>query len=407
MQVLFVSDNFPPESNAPASRLHEHARRWVQAGHGVTVITCAPNFPEGKVYPGYENRWHQVESMDGIRVVRVKTYVAANEGIFRRTLDYVSFMGSSVIAGAFEPRPDVIAATSPQFFAALAGLQLSRLQGVPFVLEVRDLWPASIVAVGALRRGSLVSALERVELTLYRRARAIVVVTRAFREDMIRRGIPKEKIHVIPNGADLSWCAPRPRDSAFLREYALEGKFVVAYLGTHGMAQGLERVLDAAELLRDQTDIVFLFAGGGAERAALEKSVARRALGNVRLVPRQPKERMPVLWSACDLALIPLRADPVFTTVVPSKLFEAMAHGVPVLLSVPEGEATALVREQGCGVVTPPEDPVSLATAIRTLRSSRERLSELRARALAAAPQFSRERQAERLLRVLQQAARC
>jgi glycosyltransferase involved in cell wall biosynthesis len=407
MHVLFLSDNFPPESNAPASRLHEHARHWVQAGHAVTVITCAPNFPEGKVYPGYENRWHQVETIDGIRVVRVKTYVTANEGVFRRTLDYVSFMCSSTIAGAFERRPDVVVATTPQFFAALAGWQLSRVRRVPFVLEVRDLWPASIVAVGALRRGRVVSALEQLELALYHRARAIVVVTRAFRDDIARRGIPRGKIHVVPNGADLSWCGPRPRDIPFLRQYALEEKFVVGYLGTHGMAHGLERVLDAAELLRDQSGVVFLFAGGGAERAALEKSVARRALGNVRLVPRQPKECMPALWSACDLALIPLRADPVFATVVPSKLFEAMAHGVPVLLSTPEGEATALVREQGCGIVTPPEDPASLAAAIRALQSSRERLGELRARALAAAPQFSRERQAARLLGVLQQAAQC
>jgi colanic acid biosynthesis glycosyl transferase WcaI len=407
MHVLFISDNFPPESNAPASRLHEHARHWVRAGHQVTVITCAPNFPEGKVYPGYENRWHQVEIIDDIRVVRVKTYVTANEGVVRRTLDYLSFMCASVVAGVFEQRPDVVVATSPQFFAALGGWQLSRLQRVPFVLEVRDLWPASIVAVGALRQRSVIAALERLELALYRRARSIVVVTAAFQNDLARRGIPLAKIHVVPNGADLSWCAPRPRDATFIREQRLEGKFVVGYIGTHGMAHGLERVLDAAELLRDMPEVAFFFAGGGAERAPLEKSVAQRALTNVRLIRRQPKERMPALWSACDLTLIPLRDDPVFATVIPSKLFEALAHGVPVLISVPEGEATALVREQGCGVITPPEDPVALAAAIRALAGSRERLGELRARALEAAPRFSRERQAERLLGVLEQAARC
>jgi colanic acid biosynthesis glycosyl transferase WcaI len=407
MHVLFISDNFPPESNAPASRLHEHARHWVRAGHQVTVITCAPNFPEGKVYPGYENRWHQVEIIDDIRVVRVKTYVTANEGVVRRTLDYLSFMCASVVAGVFERRPDVVVATSPQFFAALGGWQLSRLQRVPFVLEVRDLWPASIVAVGALRQRSVIAALERLELALYRRARSIVVVTAAFQNDLARRGIPLAKIHVVPNGADLSWCAPRPRDATFIREQRLEGKFVVGYIGTHGMAHGLERVLDAAELLRDMPEVAFFFAGGGAERAPLEKSVAQRALTNVRLIRRQPKERMPALWSACDLTLIPLRDDPVFATVIPSKLFEALAHGVPVLISVPEGEATALVREQGCGVITPPEDPVALAAAIRALAGSRERLGELRARALEAAPRFSRERQAERLLGVLEQAARC
>jgi colanic acid biosynthesis glycosyl transferase WcaI len=407
MRILFVSDNFPPESNAPASRLHEHARHWVRAGHEVTVITCAPNFPEGKVYPGYENRWHQTEVIDGIRVVRVKTYVTANEGFVRRTLDYASFMGASVVAGVLERRPDVVVATSPQFFAAVGGFQLSRLLRTPFVFEVRDLWPASIVAVGALRDGCLIGALERLELFLYRKARAIVVVTATFRRDISSRGIPAEKIHVIPNGADLSWCAPRARDSAFIVEQRLEDKFVVGYIGTHGMAHGLERVLDAAELLRDCPEIALFFAGGGAERAALEKSVARRGLQNVRLVPRQPKEHMPALWSACDLTLIPLRNDPVFAGVVPSKLFEAMAHGVPVVMSVPEGEATALVREEGCGVVIPPEDPVALAAAIRMLVRSPERLAELGARALAAAPRYSRQHQAQRLLAVLEQAARC
>jgi glycosyltransferase involved in cell wall biosynthesis len=407
MNVLFVSDNFPPESNAPASRLHEHARHWVRAGHEVTVITCAPNFPEGKLYPGYDNRWHQVEILDGIRVVRVKTYITANQGFVRRTLDYLSFMCTSVAAGALERRPDVVVATSPQFFAAVGGWQLSRLQRVPFVLEVRDLWPASIVAVGAMRDSWMIGVLERLEVFLYRRARAIVVVTGAFREDIARRGIPIEKIHVITNGADLTWCAPRARDPAFVREQALEGKFVVGYLGTHGMAHALERVLDAAELLRDTPEVAFFFAGGGAERAALEKSVARRALASVRLVPRQPKERMSALWSACDLTLIPLRNDPLFAGVIPSKLFEAMAHGVPVLMSVPEGEATALVREHGCGLVTPPEDPVALAAAIRALVRSPERLRELAARGLEAAPRFSRERQAERLIGVLEGAARC
>jgi colanic acid biosynthesis glycosyl transferase WcaI len=407
MEVLFVSDNFPPESNAPASRLHEHARHWVRAGHGVTVITCAPNFPEGKPYPGYENRWHQVELIDGIRVVRVKTYMTANEGVLRRTLDYASFMAMSVAAGVLEKRPDVVVASSPQFFAALGGWQLSRLQRAPFVLEVRDLWPASIVAVGALRDSPVIRALERLELLLYRRARAIVVVTQAFRRDIALRGIPEEKLHVVPNGADLGWCAPQPRDPAFLSEHGLEGKFVVGYIGTHGMAHGLERVLDAAELLRDTPDVAFFFAGGGAERASLEQSVARRALPNVRLVPRQPKARMPTLWSACDLTVIPLRDNPVFAGVMPSKLFEAMAHGVPVVMSLPEGEATALVREQGCGVVVPPENPAALAAAIRMLSLSRARLNELRERALAAAPKFSRQHQAERLLRVLEQVARC
>jgi colanic acid biosynthesis glycosyl transferase WcaI len=401
VNILFLSDNFPPESNAPASRLHEHARYWVRAGHQVTVITGAPNFPEGKLYPGYDNRWHQVETLDGIRVVRVKTFIAPNEGFFTRTLDYLSFMASGTLAGLLERRPDVVVASSPQFFAAVGGSLLARLQRVPFVLEVRDLWPASIVAVGAMQPGPIIDALERLELSLYRQARAVVVVTEAFRRDITSRGISPDKLHVVPNGADLGWCAPVPRDHALMREHGLENELVVGYIGTHGMAHALERVLDAAELLRDSPGVTFFFAGGGAERAALEASVAARGLESVKLIPRQPKERMSALWSACDLTLIPLRDDFVFSGVIPSKLFEAMAHGVPVLMSVPRGEATAIVEETGAGLSVPPEDPVALASAIRALSSSRHRLTEMRTRALAAAPRYSRERQAKRMLEVL------
>jgi colanic acid biosynthesis glycosyl transferase WcaI len=406
VNILFLSDNFPPESNAPASRLHEHARYWVRAGHRVTVITGAPNFPEGKLYPGYDNRWHQVDSVDGIRVVRVKTFIAPNAGFLARTLDYLSFMCSGTLAGWLERRPDVVVASSPQFFAAVGGWQLARRKHVPFVFEVRDLWPASIVAVGAMRDSRLIRELERLELFLYRQARAVVVVTDAFRRDIVRRGIAPEKVHVVPNGADLSWCAPAPRDEAFMREHRIHGELIVGYIGTHGMAHALERVLDAADLLRDTPQISFLFAGGGAERASLEASVAARGLGNVVLLPRQPKSRMSSLWSACDLALIPLRNEPVFSTVIPSKLFEAMAHGVPVVLSVPCGEATGIVESTGSGLGVPPEDPAALARVLRELLGARHRLAEMRARALAAAPQFSRERQAARMLEVLASAAR-
>jgi colanic acid biosynthesis glycosyl transferase WcaI len=406
VNILFLSDNFPPESNAPASRLHEHARYWVRAGHRVTVITGVPNFPEGKVYPGYENRWHQREQLDGIEVVRVKTLIAPNEGFFARTLDYLSFMCSGAAAGLIERRPDLVVASSPQFFAAVGGWQLARLRRVPFVLEVRDLWPASIVAVGAMRDGAVIDALERLELFLYRQAQAVIVVTEAFRRDIASRGVDPGKLHVVTNGADLSWCAPVPRDEAFVREHGLGSELCVGYIGTHGMAHALERVLDAAELLRDTPQITFFFAGGGAERARLEASVAERRLSNVALVPRQPKSGMSRLWSACDVALIPLRNDPVFATVIPSKLFEAMAHGVPVLMSVPPGEATAIVEQTGSGLVIPPEDPGALAGALRELLGARGRLAELGARALAAAPQFSRERQAGRMLEVLASVAR-
>lgn len=405
MRILFLSDNFPPESNAPATRLHEHAVRWVRAGHEVTVITCAPNFPEGKLYPGYRNRWRQVETIDGIRVVRVKTYITANEGFLRRTLDYMSFMAMAFAMGLFERRPDVVVATSPQFFCAIAGWALSIAKWRPFVFELRDLWPASIVAVGAMATSPAIRLLERIELFLYRRAAAVVSVTESFREDLVSRGIPREKIQVVINGVDLDRYEPRPRDSGLEREFGLEGKFVAGYMGTHGLAHALPKVLEAAERLKGRGDIAFFFAGAGAQRETVERIVAERGLANVRLIPRQPKDRMPALWSACDVAIVPLRDNPVFATVIPSKIFESMAMGVPILMSLPEGEATRIIRETGAGVCVPPEDPEAMAAAIVELAEHPEKVAALRAVARKAAPQFSRDHLAARMASILEEVA--
>jgi colanic acid biosynthesis glycosyl transferase WcaI len=264
MHLVFLTDNFPPETNAPATRGYEHARRWVEAGHRVTVITCAPNFPEGKVYAGYRNRWHQRETIDGIEVVRVKSFIAANKGFAARILDYVSFMLTGSVAALFVQRPDVVLATSPQFFCAVGGWLVAKLRRRPFVFEVRDLWPESIKAVGAMRQGRLIEALEKLELFLYRQASGVVVATEAFRENLRSRGIDPRKITVVRNGVDLTRYAPRERDTQLAEELGLTGKFVVGYLGTHGMAHALHRVVEAAELVRDDPRLHFLFVGGGA-----------------------------------------------------------------------------------------------------------------------------------------------
>ncbi|NLB59238.1 MAG: glycosyltransferase family 4 protein [Gammaproteobacteria bacterium] len=401
MKILFLSDNFPPEGNAPATRLYEHAVRWVRAGHEVTVVTCAPNFPEGRLFAGYRNRWRQVETMDGIRVVRVKTYITANEGFIKRTLDYMSFMLMGFVLGLLEKRPDVVVATSPQFFCAIGGWALSVAKWRPFVFELRDLWPASIIAVGAMKKSFVIRALEKVELFLYRRAAAIISVTESFREDLVARGVPRGKIHVVINGVDLDRYEPRPRCPELEAEFGLAGKFVAGYMGTHGMAHALPKVLEAAERLLEREDIVFFFAGSGAERGKVERLVAERGLHNVRLIPRQPKERMPALWSACDLSIVPLRDTPVFATVIPSKIFEAMGMGVPILMSLPEGEATAIVCSTQSGVCVPPEDPEAMAEAIAALADDPERMAAYRKTARAAAPGFSRDTQAVKVIDVL------
>jgi colanic acid biosynthesis glycosyl transferase WcaI len=406
VRILFLSDNFPPEGNAPATRLYEHAIRWVRAGHEVTVITCAPNFPEGKLFPGHRNAWRQVETMDGIRVVRVKTYITANEGFLKRTLDYVSYMLMATLMSLFERRPDVVVATSPQFFCALAGWMVSVLKWRPFVFELRDLWPASIMAVGAMRRSLVIRLLERLEMFLYHRAAAVISVTESFREDLVGRGVRRDKIHVVINGVDLDRYEPRVRDGGLAREFALEDKFVAGYMGTHGMAHALPKVLEAAELLLHREDIAFFFAGSGAERSRVEQIVAERNLLNVRLIPRQPKERMPALWSLCDISIVPLRDTPVFSTVIPSKIFEAMGMGVPILMSLPEGEATGIVRRTRSGVCVSPERPDAMASEIARLADAAEEVAQLRRQAREAAAQFSRDALSADLIDVLTKVVR-
>jgi colanic acid biosynthesis glycosyl transferase WcaI len=403
VHILFLTENFPPERNASATRVHERACYWVKWGHEVTVLTCAPNFPEGKVFPGYRNKWYQVERVDGIRVVRVKTFITANEGIVLRTLDFLSFMGGATIAGLFQKSPDVVISTSPQFFAAVGGWGLAGLRRKPFIFELGDLWPASIAAVGAMEQNVFLRWMERLELYLYRRSEAVIALTRSFKEDLVRRGVPPGKIAVVINGVDLPRYAPRPRDKELAKRYGLEEHFVVGYIGTHGMAHALEKVLDVAERMERLPDLRFLFVGGGAGKAKLEGELAKRKLKNVVLVPPQPKERMPEFWSLCSVALVHLKDTPVFASVIPSKIFEAMGMGLPVLLASPKGEASRIVESGGAGVWVPPEDPEALERGIRKLKDEPIYYGECAARSRTAASRFTRELQARNVLKVAEQ----
>jgi colanic acid biosynthesis glycosyl transferase WcaI len=401
MRILFLTDNFPPEGNAPASRVYEHACYWVHWGHKVTVLTCAPNFPEGRVYEGYGNRWYSVEEMDGIRVVRVKTFIAQNEGVMLRTLDYLSFMIAGFLAGLWQVRPDMVVATSPQFFTTVGGWALSRVRRLPFVFELRDLWPASILAVGAMRENVVLRWLEHLELFLYHASVKVIALTESFKINLVERGIHADKVEVIINGVDLTRYTPRPPDTDLRKRLGLEGCFVVGYVGTHGMAHALDNVLEAAELLRDTPTIRFLFVGAGAARAALVQEANKRRLDNVIFVPAQPKGRILAYWSICDLALVSLKNTPLFTTVIPSKIFEAMGMGCALLLVAPDGEASRIIRGTGAGVVVPPECPPALAGAVKTLCHDEALLRRLAMNSLRAAPQFSREKQARDMLHIL------
>ena len=405
MNILLLTENFPPEGNAAAARIYERACYWVRWGHSVTVVTCAPNFPDGVLFEGYRNRWHQTETLDGIRVVRVKTFIAPNRGVARRSLDFLSFGCTGLAAALFERRPDVVVGNSPQLFAAAAGCGVGALRRVPFVFELADLWPASIAAVGAVRRALPLMLLERLELYLYRRAAVVVALTVGIKDNLVARGIPAEKIAVVRNGVDLTRYGPRPRDEALAQAWGLGSRFVVGYVGTHGMAHGLRNVLDTAEMLRDAPEIVFLFVGAGAEQDMLIADAQRRELDNIVFQPVQPKETLSSVWSLCDIALAHLKNTPLFAGALPTKMFEAMGMGLPVLLAAPEGEASGLLLDTGAGVWVPPEDPSALASAIRSLHADPAARERFAAASRAAAPAHSREARARDTIRVLELAA--
>ena len=376
MRILFLSHYFPPEVNAPASRTFEHCREWVRAGHRVTVVTCAPNHPRGEVYPGYRNRLWQRETRDGIEVIRLWTFISANEGFAKRSLGYLSFLIACVFAAPFLPRADVLLTTSPQFFNGLAGYPVKLLKRLPWVLEIRDLWPESILAVGAVKNKLLIRFLSALERFAYRKADHIVPVTQAFRRYMLAKGVPAEKITVIRNGVDLAFFDSRASGEALRAELKLQGKFIASYVGTHGMAHGLETLLDAAQLLRDHPDIALLMVGDGAERERLAKLREERGLTNVVMLPQQPKERMPEIWALSDASLVLLKKMLLFETVIPSKIFESMAMEKPIVLGV-GGEAKEIVEEARAGIVVEPENAAALATGILELAQDPQRVRAL------------------------------
>lgn len=407
MRILFLTDNFPPEVNAPASRTFEHCREWVQLGHQVTVITGAPNFPRGQLFEGYRNRLWSREEMAGIQVVRVWTYITANEGFLRRTLDYVSFMVSAILGSVFVGRADVIVATSPQLFTPCAAFVVSLMRLKPYVFELRDLWPASIKAVGAMKSSRVLDWLEQLELFLYHRAAHIVSVTNSFREDLVRRGIPPAKISVVTNGADLSRFQPRPRDLPLARQLGLEGKLVLGYVGTHGMAHGLSTLLRAAEQLRDHPEahqVAFVFLGDGAEKPALKAEAAARGLPNVQFLDSVSRDEVVRFWSLIDIAVIHLRNDPLFHSVIPSKLFECMAMGIPVLHGV-AGESADIVRNEDVGLPFGSEDADALVAGILELARNPSRRSELSRHGIAAARRYERSNLARVMADTLSQVA--
>ena len=400
MHILFLTDNFPPEVNAPASRTFEHCREWVRLGEQVTVITCTPNFPKGTVSPGYQNRLWQVEMLDGIRVIRVWSYITANEGFIRRSLDYMSFMVSATIASLFVKKVDVVIGTSPQFFTVCAAYVVGLLKRVPWVFELRDIWPESIKAVGSMNDGFLYRSLEKLELFLYKKASRIIALTQSFKKELVLRGITAEKIDVVTNGVDLSLFKPRSKNEALLKKLGLENQFIAGYIGTIGMAHGLETLIKAAEILKSTPgaeNIHLIILGDGAKKSNLKQLTAEKQLKNISFIDTVSKSEVGDYWSLLDVSVIHLKKDPLFEKVIPSKLFECMAMGIPVLHGV-LGESAEIVSRLGVGKTIAPDHPQVMAQEILHLAMNNPELQQIKEAALKAAYQFDRKHLAQSML---------
>ena len=372
MRTLVVTHYFPPEIGAPQARLSELARFWAEAGDEVTVLTGMPNHPTGIVPEEYRGSVRRVEHTDGYRVIRTWLYATPNEGIVKKTLGHLSFMATSVVLGARRAGPaDVVVVSSPTFFSIFSAWLLAKLKRAKLVVEIRDLWPAIFVELGVLTNRRIIWLLERLELWAYRVADVVVVVSEGFRDDLVARGVTPDKVHTIRNGVDLDRFQPGGDPEA--GRAALEvpdGHTLVLYLGAHGISHGLDAVVRAAARLADD-EIHVAFVGEGAKKAELVAQVERDGVTNVSMHSGVPREQVPALLAAADICLVPLRDVPLFSTFIPSKIFEYFAAGKAVVGAV-TGEPARILADGGA-VVVAPEDDVALAEAIRDVAPDQER----------------------------------
>lgn len=353
IKILFLSDNFPPEYNAPATRTYEHCKEWVDQGAEVTVITCFPNFPSGKIYKGYKNKLYKKEVIDGIKVIRVWSYITTNSGFYKRTLDFISYAVTSFLTGLFI-KTDIIFATSPQFFTAVSGCFLSFFKRTKWIMEVRDLWPESISAVNAINSPKVIMWLEKLELFLYRSATKVIVVTDSFKVNMTKRGIAKDKIYIVKNGANLSKYQPIEKDESVKEKIGLNGNLTIGYIGTHGLAHGLPFIIDSIKNSKID-NMEFLFIGDGAEKQHIVDMTNDYNLTNIKFIDPVDKSEIMQYISVIDVALVPLKKSDTFKTVIPSKIFESAAMNKPILLGV-DGESRQIIENYGAGEFFEPEN---------------------------------------------------
>lgn len=401
---MFLTHYFPPEVGAPQARMYELAKRLNDAGDDVTVLTAFPNYPTGVIQQGYRGRFAMEERMDGVRVLRRWVFATPNSGFFKRIVNHFSFVISSLTALRTVGKTDVIFVQSPPLPIGLAAMSFSALKRAPFVFNVSDIWPQSAIELGMLRNPLAIRLAETLERLIYWRAARVTVPTPGILEKLAARGIPREKLFWLTNGVDTETFQPQAPDPELARKLRLDGRKVFIYAGTHGLSQGLDVILEAAKLTKNP-DILYVLAGEGADKAALVAKAEAERITNVRFLPNQPKSVMPALLNLAYAAIISLKPLDLFRSALPSKMYESMAVGQPIVASM-WGEAAQLVRTARCGVVAEPGDARALHDAVETLAADPAMARDMGARGREyVIEQFDREKIALRLRELLRETA--
>jgi len=404
MHILFFTQCFPPEVNAPANRTYDHCKEWVNNGHKVTVITCAPNHPKGILFDGYKNKLIQTENINNINVIRVWSFITPNKGLFKRVLGHMTFIPMSLIAGLFVRKVDLVIGTSPQIFSPLIAWLISIFKRIPWVFEIRDILSESLLATMLIKKKNLLSLVETFESFLYKRASLIIVVTNGFKRILVNHGIDENKIHVITNGVDLKKFIPTEKNSNLADSLNLNNSFIVGYIGTHGLAQGLDSILNAAEIIQEKyknNEIKFLFIGDGAEKNKLMLLAKRLNLDNVIFLDIVPREVIKDYWSILDISIVHLNNTPIFNNTIPSKIFESMAMRVPLLHCVP-GESSEIVVQNKVGLLAEPGNVENIANEIIKMSNMQEELNLMRDNCSNAVQKYNRSCLAKHMLKIMQ-----
>lgn len=368
MKFIFVTQYFPPEVGAAASRVFDLTQELRKKNHDIVVLSEFPHYPSNFLDKKYRTSSFFKEKYHSIPVIRTYVYVSERKNFFQRTFSYISFMISAIIGSKHISYADAVIATSPPPTVGIAGWLISRIKHNKFVLDIRDLWPESVMALGAIKKGFIYSILKNIEIFLYKKADVITIAIPGFRKHIVELGISEEKIIDLPNGANTVFF--NKQDSNVRTKFGWNGNFIVLFSGNHGLAQGLDIILKVALQLKPLKDIYFVMIGDGVEKKRIMKLKEKMGATNVIMLDKQPREAMPSFISSADVCLVPLISHPLFLNALPSKMFEYMACERPIVVSI-AGEAKQLIENSQAGIFVPPENVEEMKKAILTLYKNR------------------------------------